>query len=257
MIPHVFSNNSISCVVDGKPYVINSSDSRFQKIKAAVISGKINLLRDLVNQIAKLERITAGQISVEDGIVKYRGKRIHNEVCRRILQNLNEGLPIMPLLRFLNKLMLNKFPSAIEEAYAFIERHQVPITEDGDLIFWKGVNDDNTDCFTGKVHNLPGKTIKMDLSKIHDGNRQDCASGAFHCSSYNFAKNYAGGGKVVMIKVNPAAIVSVPINEGCNKLRAYRYKVLGECNDEGKTKNFVSRKKLKKIIKRDALGRFI
>ena len=46
--------------------------------------------------------------------------------------------------------------------------------------------------------------------------------------SYNYAKGYASnGGNLMVVEINPADVVSVPYDCECQKLRTYKYKVVG------------------------------
>jgi len=57
----------------------------------------------------------AGLVTVKDGVVLYKDMPTHNAVTSRILQFVDEGLSVGPMLRFLERLMLNPSFRAVKE----------------------------------------------------------------------------------------------------------------------------------------------
>jgi hypothetical protein len=138
-----------------------------------------------------------------------------------------DGLPVEPLVNFLKNLLANPSKRSIEELYKFLEHKNMPITDDGCFLGYKGVRDDYMDVHSGRFDNHPGKVHEMPRSKVDDDFRRGCSYG-FHVGSLEYATGW--GPRTVIVKVNPKDVVSVP--EDCNwqKLRTAKYEVIDNYN---------------------------
>jgi hypothetical protein len=103
----------------------------------------------------------------------------------------------------------------------------MPLTPDGNFLAYKGVNEDFTDKYSGKFDNSVGQTLEMRRNSVCDDANIGCSHG-FHAGSYEYAKGWAGtsGGNLMIVEINPADVVSVPHDSGCQKLRTSKYKVV-------------------------------
>jgi hypothetical protein len=166
-------------------------------------------------------------IEVRDGQVLYQGESMHNMVVDKILNFMKQNLPHQPLVKFLGKLMDNPSRRAIDELYSFLEHKNMPITPEGNFLAYKGVNQDFTDFYSGKFDNSVGSVLEMRRNGVCDDANMGCSSG-FHAGSYDYAKSYAsGGGHLMIVEIDPADVVSVPLCSDCQKLRTAKYKVVG------------------------------
>ena len=69
--------------------------------------------------------------------------------------------------------------------------------------------------------------IEVERNGVCDDKNIGCSSG-LHAGSVQYATDFGAGGKVVLVEINPADVVSVPEDCNCQKLRACKYKVVGE-----------------------------
>lgn len=156
------------------------------------------------------------------------------------------------LLKFLEKLYTNPSATSIDHLYHFLNSHGMVITDDGDLIAYKGVLANygsitagpgivNGEEFEDKVHldNSIGNVVEMPRAKVDD-NRQVACSVGLHAGSYTYADRFrrGSGGHLLHVKINPRDVVSVPQDEGNAKIRVSRYVVVGEGDDEIKTPTY-------------------
>ncbi len=66
-------------------------------------------------------------------------------------------------------------------------------------------------------------------SQICDNPGEGCSVG-LHVSNFRYSNSWAGNdGRVVLVEVSPADVVSVPTDSDCEKIRVCRYKVIQEC----------------------------
>jgi hypothetical protein len=123
----------------------------------------------------------------------------------------------------------NPSKRSTEELYKFLEHKAMPITPDGCFLAYKGVNDNYTDVHSGRFSNRPGVTNSMPRQKVDDDFRNGCSYG-FHVGSLEYATSW--GSRTVIVKVDPADVVSVPSDCNCQKLRTSKYTVV--CDYKGK-----------------------
>jgi len=259
------TNDSITAVIDGVPKTMSSSHPSFSDAVLAISNNNINLLDSLFDiQTAiktKFDDITCadGTISVYNGSIYYCGDRIHNYVVDKILEFMSEQLPFKPLLNFLRKLMENPSKRAVDELYRFLEHKHLPICEDGDFLAYKSVRSDYTDHHTGKYSNHIGAILSMPRNGVCDNADVGCSEG-FHAGSYEYASTFGGSdSRMVIVKINPADVVSVPHDCDCQKLRTCRYEVVKNFDNIYRkplnTEKFNNAKAYHNV--RDSRGRFM
>jgi anti-sigma regulatory factor (Ser/Thr protein kinase) len=71
-----------------------------------------------------------------------------------------------------------------------------------------------------------GEVIELERNSVDDHRANTCSFGA-HVGALEYAKDFARN-KLVVVKVNPKDVVSVPTDYGCQKCRVTGYTVLGE-----------------------------
>jgi hypothetical protein len=142
------------------------------------------------------------------------------------MQMRREGFNIEPLVAFLEQLMMNPSHRAVEELYGFLEAGNMPITEDGHFLAYKRVNANWTDVHSGTFDNSPGQICEMPRNKVNDDKRQTCSTGLHFCS-LDYLKAFMGA-RIVILKINPADVVSIPTDYNQAKGRCCKYEVIGE-----------------------------
>jgi len=169
-----------------------------------------------------------GQIEVAHGTVKFDGEPVVSYVTDKILAFRDEGLPIDPLVNFLKRVQANPSRRAQGELYKFLEHRGMPVTPDGCFLAYKGVRSDYMDIYSGKFSNAVGQVLEMTRNKVDDDANVGCSYG-FHAGSLAYASDYAGAnGRLMIVKIDPADVVSVPHDCNCQKLRTCKYEVVGE-----------------------------
>lgn len=227
---------------DGKPFNVTSAHRHFdamrevfKKLQAALKAGDpeaetlhrhLVALADIPQTIV---RASKGRVEVKDGVVHYLGEAVHNAVTERILWGLSEGYDMDPYIRFLDNLMDNPSKRAVDELYGFIEKHKMGITEDGFIIAYKKIRGDYTDIHSGKFDNSPGQVLEMPRNRVDDDKTRTCSDG-FHFCAFAYLPEFGTGpgNRVVIVKVNPADVVSIPADYNDAKARCCRYEVIGE-----------------------------
>lgn len=218
----------------GHVITINSSDSeRVQKFKECIQQDATE--EEILNAIDKNKSILSYMNInntdkdfeyAEGGHVYYKNRKIPHGICSKILAFVDEELPFTPLLNFVKNLYLNPSMSAVEQLFDFLDHKNMPITPDGCFLAYKAVKSNFKDKYSGKFDNSIGNTVSIERNTVDDNRNAACSHG-LHVGTIEYVKGYGSGSDVVVIvKVNPKDVVSVPVDHDCQKLRCCEYKVV-------------------------------
>jgi hypothetical protein len=223
----------VSLVIGGNSHTVNPShanyDAILEKIKTQNYVGLLKLM-DLGETIKKASN---GKVAVIDGSVFFDGREVINPMTDRILAFIKEGLPFDPMVKFLENLLGNPSRNAVQELYLFLEDNMLPITPDGHFLAYKKVREDYRDIHSGQFDNSVGQVCEMPRNEVCDIRDRTCSSGLHFCSKeYLPCFGSCRGNRVVIVKINPADVVSIPSDYNNAKGRTARYEVIGDCTDE-------------------------
>ena len=226
-LPFIITGSAINIIADGKACSVEKTDPIYQDIIAAIRDEDWDTVAALSNKPAAITRFGHGKFEVRDGHIFYNGTQVHNHVVDRILSFMNDGLDATPLLNFLEKLMGNTSRRCIEDLYAFMEHGNMPLDADGDFYAYKAIKADWTDKHTGKIKNEIGTTVFVERNTVDDNPDNACSHG-LHAGSLQYVKGFhSGEDKMIIVKINPANVVSVPAHD-TSKLRCCSYDVVSE-----------------------------
>lgn len=232
------SKNCIGLLIDGKSYTLTHSHPNFDTIDDLLNAEHIDweaIALHLDIQKAVLE-YTGSNIKVVNGefFYKAQGKKMiqlaENAIVTRIIDLFKQGQEFAPLLNFLDNVSENPSNTAIQELFLFLEDNSLPITPDGHFLAYKRITGDYKDCHTKTIDNRLGMTVTMPRAKVDDDRYRTCSNGLHFCAKGYL--QYYPGEKVVVVKVNPADVVSIPADYDNMKGRCCRYKVIAEIADE-------------------------
>lgn len=156
-------------------------------------------------------------------------KPIHSVLTKRIVEMAAGGFDVNPMLRFMRNLYENPSKTAIDELYLFLEHHDLPITDDGCFLAYKRVRSDFRDIYSGTLDNRPGSVVSMPRNEVDDKRANTCSTGLHFCSREylnSFKKNESD--RVIIVKINPRDVVSIPADHNNAKGRCCRYVVVAE-----------------------------
>jgi hypothetical protein len=222
-------NLTIVLPESGKTFAVGTSHPNHASILEMLKSDNHNGLEALIDIPATITNAMGETgVSVRDGQVFFNETPVHNTVCERILGFIREGLPYMPLVKFLENLMKNPSSRSVGELYDFLEHRGFPITEDGCFIGYKGIRSDWMDKYSGTISNAIGQKPTFPRNQVDDNRENECSWG-LHVGTLEYAQGYIdGNGRLVLVKVNPADCVSVPKDHDASKLRVASYEVIAE-----------------------------
>jgi hypothetical protein len=94
---------------------------------------------------------------------------------------------------------------------------------------YKKVREDYKDIHSGTMDNSVGQIVEMERNQVDDDKDRTCSTGLHFCSKDYLPYFGTGpGSRVVILKINPADVVSIPSDYNDSKGRACKYEVIGE-----------------------------
>ena len=227
--PFIIQGNNITVVVGNKPHTIAKSHITYQKVVDAIKAGDWTKVADLVEPKKVVLNYGKGNVSVQGDQLFWKGKPMNNGLATRMIAMLQDEFPIEPLVNFMENLMTNPSKRAVDELYGFLEKNSLPITPDGHFLAYKKVRDDYMDIYSGTMLNAPGCVLEMERNEVNDDKDQTCSTGLHFCSQEYLPHFGTGAGnRVVIVKINPRDVVSIPSDYNNAKGRTCRYEVVGE-----------------------------
>ena len=230
-IPSIYvPGKSLNVFFQGKSHTIYATDAKFELAVEEYKNQNWDALHNILNPAQVFLNLYAKyeQIEVKDGNVYVSGEPISNLVASRILDFLAEGVDCVPMFKFITKLNLNPSSRAVNELYTFMEHKFLPVTDNGNFLAYKALRSDYTDVHTGKFNNSVDNVLEMPRNKVDDNKEVGCSYG-FHAGTLEYARGFRPcNGKLVVVEINPADVVSIPTDCECQKLRTCKYKVHSE-----------------------------
>ena len=259
--PYLVQGNNIVVVIDGKSHTISKTHITYEQVKAAIVAGDWEKVKDVIEPKKVVLSYGKGNVSIQGETLYWKGNELNNGLAVRMINMLQEGFPIDPMVAFMENLMKNPSKRAVTELYGFLETGSMPITPGGCFLAYKKVDSNYMDVHSGTVLNKPadkmtaeeaftcsiaspvvkkfgkkgevtveivnGKTvISMERNEVNDDKDQICSEGLHFCSEA-YLSNFSGA-RVVILKINPADVVSIPSDYRNTKGRTCKYTVIGE-----------------------------
>ncbi len=222
-------DGNLTVILKNKAHQVIPDHTNYKLILEALPTATEDELLELVDIEKAVASFSDGQVSIVNGKVMFDGEEVHGSISKRIIEFMSKGLPFEPLVKFLENLMENPSMQSQQELYDFLEHENLPITEDGCFLAYKAVNSDFKDKWKGTFDNKVGQVCEMRRAKVDDNRKVGCSQG-LHAGALNYVANYGNvdaGDNIVIVKINPEDVVSVPSDCNCEKLRTCKYEVVG------------------------------
>ena len=229
------NDDSMVIVTDTKPYTIKKgSHARYDDILAALKVDDFETAEPLLDQAELIQEFGDGALVVTGNEVSYRDRILHGTIVTQIFRLIKEDFAVSSLISFLDNLYENPSFSAVNELYDFISTCNLTITPDGHFLAYKYVTLDYKDCYTQTFDNSIGAKPEMKRCDVDDNRDNECSEGLHFCSKEYLLK-VGRNVRWMIVKVNPADVVSVPSDYNFNKGRCWQYEVVGEIDNENLT----------------------
>lgn len=237
--PYILQGDNIILNVDSKVHTINPSHLNYKKILKAIKKQKWEKIPKLLEVVESIKSYANGAVTIEGNSLYFNGEQLNSYLSNKIIKMYKEGFDIDPLTAFLQNLNMNPSSTAVSELYQFLEKGNLPITPDGHFLAYKKVQNDYKDCYTGTIDNSVGQIVEMPRNQVDDNRFNHCSSGLHFCSLDYL--NHFSGSRIVVVKIHPKDVVSIPDDYDFTKGRCCRYEVVGEieCRPEDALKKSV------------------
>ena len=227
MFPHQITNNGVTVFIDGAPRQFASSHSQFQSVVDAIHSGDEDAVRLATDVRKAIEVKTLGRVTISENTIFVDGSEVKGTLVDRILAMIAMSSNVVDgYIRFLDRMHQNLSKKTIDELFDFLEACDLPITDDGCFLGYKYVRPDYTDGWTGTIDNSVGAKPRMPRNEVDDRSNVTCSQGLHVCSL-----KYLGdqtNRPIMVVKVAPEDVVSVPHEYNRAKMRTCGYEVVGE-----------------------------
>ena len=181
---------------------------------------------------------------LREGVLCYGNEEIDSSISSIILSMIEEGFDEVPMLNFMKRLFANPSSRAVKELYSWLAHKSLAICEDGCFLAYKSVliyngesfiddynrevkSGDYVDKYTGKIRNNIGDINDMPRRKVDDNFEVGCSYG-YHVGSLRYVTEVYSSNKQIICKVDPADVVSVPLDCDCQKIRCCKYEIVSE-----------------------------
>lgn len=239
------TNSGVTIYTDGQTYQLPASDSAFpaviECIKAQDWEGAISEM----DRVGKVNSFGAGKVVVKNGCVYYRNQVVQNVIVDRILSFISKGLPVEPLVAFLENCMGSDSFIVVNELYLFLEDNELPLTEDGAFLAYRRVDANYMSMHANPdgthTRNMVGDVVDMPRNQVNPDRDQTCERGLHFCSR-SYLPHYgstSNGDRTMVVKIWPKDVIAIPSDYNNQKGRCCAYEVEGE-HVEGDTKSAFS-----------------
>lgn len=231
-LPYTCSDRQVTVIMpDGRPRsVLRSDTEKFDKVMDALRAGNWAEIPSLIDLATNIQKNSSGVFTVKNDCVYINDLKLPEALSNKIIAFSKENLPIEPLLLFWDNLQKNPSFRSVNQLYSFLERNNHAITPDGCFIAYKKVRENYTDSHTGTFDNSIGATVSMPRNQVNEDPEQTCSCG-LHVANFSYASTF-GGVRLIVVKVNPANVVAVPVDYNASKMRVCEYTVLSEIECE-------------------------
>lgn len=229
----ILTERALTAFAEGTVYTVHGDDERFDEAVDCVRNddeyGLVDLLKPLEAVRAYLS--ASGRVEITEHEVIFDGKIVNNYMAQRILQHYRGGFPVEPIINFMINVADNPSKRASDECLQFLEYGDLPITPDGCFLAYKRVGSRGgyMDCWSGKIDNSVGQHVTMPRNEVQDDPDITCSYGLHFCS-LEYVRNFHGA-HLMVLKINPRDVVSIPSDYNNTKGRCCAYDVVGELEE--------------------------
>lgn len=227
MSAKIISGDTVTIFHMGSVVTAHNSDPMYASVLEALRRDDYSEAMALLDKPAVISKFVDGtELQIKGYTVYYKNEPLPGGLARRILKMREQGFDIKPMARFAERMFKNPSDRARKELYGFLDVNDLPITDDGCFMAYKRVREDFTDTYTGTLSNAVGNTVMMKRADVDDDAERTCSHGLHFCS-LGYLRHFWGK-KLVALKIDPADVVSIPIDYDNTKGRCCKYEVMEE-----------------------------
>lgn len=248
---YVLGKSNITLVIDNNHYTFRRDSSIGRNLVDAISKNSPDsIIREIINVDKEIRKyVENGMIHIDNvritsSTVYIDDEEIDSSLANQIRRHYDAGISIEPMVKFIQKVRKNPSFRIRKQLWDFINASEdsggFTISPDGDIIAYKKVSSDYKDIHSHTFDNSVGQIISMNRSEVDDDPNNTCSSGLHFCA-FSYLNCYATSvnSKIMIVKINPADVVSIPTDYGFAKGRCCRYEVIGELYDNKPIANAV------------------
>ena len=237
---YIIGEENISIFLDGKNSIISKNCSKGKALLEALKNNaSLEEVKKIVHKTFK-NYVDSGLtlcdgVKITDTTILIDNEVISDELAELIKRHYNSGVSINHIVNFIRKIRENPSYRIRNQLWNFIKASEdsggFAIEDDGDILAYKLVRNDFKDIHTGTIDNSPNCIVEMDRRDVDDNPNNTCSSGLHFCA-FSYLENYrrCPEEKIILVKINPRDVVSIPTDYNYAKGRCCRYKVIKEIN---------------------------
>lgn len=235
-ISHIITDHNITVNYAGQTHIVPRDSKLADELLEALRNKETDKIPELISNSKRIETLSKGVFVVKDGMVYVNGVLVPSQLGQKIMKFSNENLPFDSLVKFAQNLQQNPSFRSVNQLFDFLEKNDHPITDDGNFIAYKRVRSDFMDIHSGTFDNSVGNTVEMPRNEVDDNPHSVCSNG-LHVANWNYAHTQFSSSNpatdvMLEVEVNPADVVSVPVDYNNSKMRVCKYVVLGVVDKE-------------------------
>ena len=235
----IANDGNVTAIVSGQTYNFGKAHPNYNKLITHLKNNNVEHFEAAYDIISHVNSYCDGYVNCDHGSLSWNGITMPDMFTGTIIDMVRQGFPFEPMLNFLDNMSQNPSDHAITELFDFMENKHMPITMDGCFLAYKAVGPNFMDLYSGSFDNSVGSVCEIPRNKVDNNRSNGCGKG-LHVGAIDYAKSYGGinldddsgsddgGNQMVICKVNPRDVVSVPTDAKFQKLRTCRYEVVAK-----------------------------
>lgn len=235
----IANDGNVTAIVSGQTYNFGKTHPNYNKLITHLKNNNVEHFEAAYDIISHVNSYCEGYVNCDHGSLNWNGITMPDMFTGTIIDMVRQGFPFEPMLNFLDNMSQNPSDHAIVELFDFMENKHMPITMDGCFLAYKAVGPNFMDLYSGSFDNSVGSVCEIPRNKVDNNRSNGCGKG-LHVGAIDYAKSYGGidldddsgsddgGNQLVICKVNPRDVVSVPTDAKFQKLRTCRYEVVAK-----------------------------
>lgn len=203
----------------------------FEMLRKSLLSEDWDAVVGGLSAKATIQKWSRDRFKIDGNHVMFDDVELPSDLSSRISEMVRKGEDAKPFFNFWERLRKNPSYRSVHQLWNFLKNKNIPLTPDGHFLAYKSVRDDYKDHHSGTFTNKPGTVNEMTRNQISDDSDHECDPG-FHVGAIEYARTFGSGGRVVICKVDPEDVVSVPRDYNGQKMRVCKYEVIGNYGDD-------------------------
>lgn len=221
MIPYIISERALTVFASDEDLVMHRDDDKWEDAMQAIRDEDESRLVELMQPaiaVVRVAKASGGRLVLSGDAVYFDGEALDEDYAvSKILTFASDGLPVEPLVNFLEKLMSNPSFRVRKDLLMFLEKNDLPITSTGDFLAYKYTRADGLDAHSGKVAYNLHTQVSMPRHLVDDNPNNTCSHGLHVAGRHYFDDGWDK--RFIVCRVNPKDVVSIPDDYNHSKMR--------------------------------------